>query len=68
MDVDYTGETHISLVNTSNYIVEILEGEKIIQIMQEPCALDTPVETTVEDVTSIETERGARWQGSTGVQ
>lgn len=68
VDVDYIGETHISLVNTSNYIVEILEGEKIIQILQEPCALDTPVETSVEEVTSIETERGANWQGSTGVK
>lgn len=68
VDVDYTGETHISLVNTSNFIVEICEGEKIIQIMQEPCALDTPEETTIETITSIETERGSNWQGSTGTK
>lgn len=66
VDVDYTGETHISLINTSSYIVEIKEGEKIVQILQEPVALDEPEECSLEEITSQETERGAGWQGSTG--
>lgn len=66
VDVDYTGETHISLINTSPYIVEICEGEKIVQILQEPITIDEPAECTLEEITSQETERGAGWQGSTG--
>ena len=68
VDVDYQGETHISLINTSNYIVEINEGEKIIQILQEPVALDEPEECELEEITSQESERGTNWQGSTGTK
>jgi dUTP pyrophosphatase len=35
IDEDYQGEVHISLVNTSPYIVEIHENEKIIQLLHE---------------------------------
>jgi dUTP pyrophosphatase len=31
IDEDYQGEVHISIINTSNHIIEINEGEKIIQ-------------------------------------
>lgn len=68
VDVDYTGETHISLINTSPFIVEICEGEKIIQILQEPVALDEPEECSLEEITSIESERGTNWAGSTGIK
>lgn len=34
VDEDYTGEIHISIVNTSNYIVEITENEKLIQWLE----------------------------------
>ena len=68
VDVDYTGETHISLINTSPYIVEICEGEKIVQILQEPVTIDEPEECSLEEITSQETERGTNWQGSTGTK
>lgn len=68
VDVDYQGETHISLINTSSYIVEICEGEKIIQILQEPVALDETEECELEEITSQDSERGTNWQGSTGTK
>ena len=68
VDVDYTGETHISLINTSPFIVEICEGEKIVQILQEPVALDEPEECSLEEITSVESERGTNWAGSTGTK
>lgn len=34
VDEDYEGEIHINIVNTSNYIVEICEDEKIIQWLE----------------------------------
>ena len=68
VDVDYIGETHISVINTSNYIVEICEGEKLAQILQEPVQIDEPCECSIEEATSIDTERGTNWQGSTGTK
>lgn len=36
IDSDYTGEMHIGVVNTSNEIVEIKTGEKLIQFIHTP--------------------------------
>lgn len=66
VDKNYQGETHISIMNPSNHIVEICSGEKIIQIMQEPVVLDEPIEVSLEELyDGEESERGENWQGST---
>lgn len=69
VDSNYQGEVHISIENTSPFIVEILEGEKIIQVLQEPTVMDDPVEVPEAKLfEGIESERGANWQGSTGTK
>lgn len=69
VDSNYQGEVHISIENTSPFIVEILEGEKIIQVLQEPTVMDEPVEVPEEQLfAGIESERGENWQGSTGTK
>lgn len=67
VDQDYTGEIHISIINTSNFIVEIKEGEKILQFLQEPVNIGTIKEVFSSEELFIdeESERGDNWQGST---
>lgn len=66
VDSDYTGEIHISIINTSNFIVAIHEDEKIVQFLQEFVNIGdikevySSLELFVE-----ESERGENWQGST---
>lgn len=64
VDSDYTGEIHISLINTSskNYI-SIMQGQKIVQFLHFPILLD-PIEF-IDDYTQ-ETQRGSGGFGSTG--
>lgn len=69
VDSNYQGECHISIYNTSPFIVEICEGEKIIQVVQEPCMLDVPGELPEEELfKGMDSERGENWQGSTGTK
>lgn len=68
-DSNYQGEVHISIVNTSPFIVEINEGEKLIQVLQEPTIMDDPVELPVDELfKDIESERGEGGFGSTGTK
>lgn len=64
VDEDYQGVIHLSLVNTSEDIVKINYGQKIIQFLLIPVFYDT-----VEEVTELFTkasERGEGGFGSTG--
>lgn len=65
VDEDYQGELHISIVNTSNYIVEICENEKIIQWLEVHVDYSELAELTEETLFTEETERGAGGFGST---
>jgi len=65
VDEDYQGELHISLVNTSNYIVEICENEKITQWLEVHVDYSELAELTEETLFTEETERGAGGFGST---
>lgn len=69
-DADYQGEIHLSVINTSNYIVEILEGEKLLQLLVEPVVLCPLEEVATEEelYANSESERGEGWQGSTGTK
>lgn len=66
VDEDYTGEIHISIVNTSNYIIEICENEKLIQWLEVHIDYSMIEETTELDLyTNFESERGIGGFGST---
>lgn len=66
VDGDYTGEIHISIINTSNYIVAIHEDEKLIQFLQEFVNIGEIEEVnSSEELFIEESERGENWQGST---
>lgn len=69
VDSNYQGEVHISVENTSPFIVEICEGEKIIQVLQEPAVMDEPTEVPEDTLfAGVTSERGENWQGSTGTK
>lgn len=66
VDKDYRGEIHISVINTSNFIVEIKENEKLVQFLQEFVNIGELEEVNSgEELFLEESERGENWQGST---
>lgn len=67
VDQDYTGVIHLSLVNTSEDIVKIEYGQKIIQFVLIPVLYDMPEEVETEaELFTRESERGSGAFGSTG--
>ena len=68
VDFEYQGEIHISLINTSNKIVEITPGMKAIQFLETPIYhSDIDIitnQTPKEFYEDIETTRGAGGFGS----
>ena len=67
VDEDYTGIIHISLVNTSEDIVKINYGQKIVQWLLIPVRYDMLEEVnSEEDCFDRESERGDGAFGSTG--
>jgi dUTP pyrophosphatase len=67
VDETYTGECHLSLVNTTADDVFIAEGEKIVQFILLPIGNHTPTEVSADELHPVETARGAGGFGSTGV-
>jgi len=65
IDSDYMGEIHISILNTSNHIVEIKEGEKIIQGTETPIIFSEFKEVPEAELFKNKTERGSGGFGST---
>lgn len=70
VDEDYQGELFISLINTSDNVVEINCGEKIIQLLHVPLLQEELVELKDETelFQGIKTERGSGGFGSTGIK
>lgn len=68
-DSDYMGELHISVINTSDSLVSILEDMKLIQFLLLPVLIEDIVEyETVEKLyENKESLRGDGGFGSTGV-
>lgn len=67
VDEDYKGVIHLSLVNTSNDLVHIDFGQKIIQFVLLPVLYAQPVEVFSEDeLFTRESERGEGGFGSSG--
>ena len=67
VDSDYQGEIHLHMVNTSNKVVEIQPGEKLVQFLLVPVD-HGPVTVVSEDVLfNSTTVRGSGGFGSTGI-
>ena len=70
VDEDYTGEVHISLINTSNTdTITLTEGEKAVQFLLIPIVpVRETSEVTPEEyekyVQALGSERGEKWCGS----
>jgi deoxyuridine 5'-triphosphate nucleotidohydrolase len=64
VDEGYQGEIHINLVNTSNYMIEILEGEKIVQWLEVHVDNSTLVEVSQDELFPEISDRGANGFGS----
>lgn len=70
IDADYTGEIHISVINTSNVPVTVKSGEKLIQFIHTPVLLsdfELVDQNAFNELHGV-TERGDGGFGSTGVQ
>lgn len=65
VDEDYQGELHISVVNTSNNMILIAPGDKLIQFIEEPVILTEPKEVPIGALYTNTTERGDGGFGST---
>lgn len=69
VDEDYQGVIHLSLVNTTDEVVHIDYGQKIIQFILIPVFYDTLEEVENESECFTETtERGSGAFGSTGTK
>ena len=66
VDEDYQGEIHISIVNTSPYMVCIREDEKLVQLLTMKIDYEELEEVTINNLYQEKTERGAGGFGSTG--
>ena len=68
VDEDYQGVIHLSLVNTSENIIPLSYGQKIIQFVLLPVNYELPEEVkTEEELFTRDSDRGAGGFGSTGV-
>ncbi|MFA5397885.1 MAG: hypothetical protein WC346_17880 [Methanogenium sp.] len=65
IDEDYQGEVHISIVNTGNESIYIIENEKLVQWILLPVNYSYPEEVKLENLYSKVTERGDGGFGST---
>lgn len=70
IDSDYTGEVHLSVVNTTDVYVDVICGEKLIQFIHTPVILSSleEVDNDTYNNISTETDRGAGGFGSTGLK
>jgi deoxyuridine 5'-triphosphate nucleotidohydrolase len=68
VDYEYQGEIHINVINTSDDIVHIYEGMKIIQFIETP-VFNSEIEEvlTLEDLYESESKRSAGGFGYTGI-
>lgn len=70
VDSDYSGEIHISVINTSNVPVTVKGGEKLIQFIHTPVLLTPLEEVDAETFDKLHdrSERGTGGFGSTGLK
>ena len=67
VDSDYQGEIHLHLVNTSDKVVEIEPGQKLIQFLLLPVDHGSITVVDEEELFSQSSDRGDGGFGSTGI-
>ena len=69
VDADYTGEVHLSVINTTGNRMYINCGEKLVQFLHLPVILSDFIEIPVDsyDTITSSSDRGAGGFGSTGL-
>ena len=65
VDSTYTGEVHLSVINTNNYSVNVVMGEKLIQFIHTPVILSEMLEVD-ENIYKHLSENSARGEGGFG--
>ena len=70
VDADYTGEVHISLINTTDEPVQIKTGDKVVQFMHLPVLCTSYQEVCSEDFEKLkpDSNRGSGGFGSSGTK
>lgn len=70
VDSEYTGEVHLSLINTNNYYIDVECGDKIVQFIHTPVILSQMTEITENEYKEISSNssRGSGGFGSTGTR
>lgn len=66
VDEDYQGEVHLNVINTSNDVVVIKPGEKLVQMLLIKINYADIKEVKTKDIHKKITERGEGGFGSTG--
>lgn len=68
VDSDYTGEIHLHVINAGKFERTITEGMKLVQFSYVPVLRGTlgKKNTKEELYAGFESQRGEKWQGSTG--
>lgn len=67
VDTDYQGEVHLNLINTSNEVVKIRTGQKIVQFIHKEYIDTAWIEISNDEYDSIEvSDRGTGGFASTG--
>ncbi|HIL99149.1 MAG TPA: dUTP diphosphatase [Pseudomonadales bacterium] len=67
VDEDYQGEIHLHVMNVGHKEVEILPGEKLIQLVLVPVLYEGVHVTDEVDLFTEDSQRGAGGFGSTGI-
>ena len=70
VDCDYAGEVHLHVINVSNQPVVIEQGMKLIQFSYVPVLTAQLKKSATKDelYDGFVSERGEKWQGSTGTK
>lgn len=68
IDEDYQGEVHLDMHNISDKTVNIEPGDKIVQFLLIEVNNCSVEEISVDDIHTVQSERGAGGFGSTGVK
>lgn len=66
IDEGYNGSIAVKLYNLSGHKYSFRKGEKIAQLIVQPCFYEPVVLTTEDDYYGIRTDRGSNGFGSTG--
>ena len=70
VDSHYSGEVHLSVINTNSYEIEIECNNKLVQFIHTPVLLSMPTEVSINEYNNLtnSVDRGDGGFGSTGLK